>query len=608
MKKTILTLFLTASFFLNALASDLPAHYREDGINWVPIPEDLSRYFAALQPGNIAIFPFKGFWYVAVFVSRESNGLGGHKNVVSDSTQLGEVVPGQPPPEVPPEILQKILEGSPNENPGGVDEEGPSETPTASENKEDPGVPSSGGQAAAAGALKAAFSMAVISRDKINNYLSAEEFLKYQTNLLKLAEKQFKSEFADEAIKVIKGLNLSLEELNSNFEFKLEHFDSFAILPPGEIQFLTSDPAFQKKALELYEKLYQHFPLSDQEQLAREIGLNSVIISDLAKSEGEGEVSDFHMEVAEGMADVLVGVDPYTGFARDVMEFVGGRNIITGEPLSGFERAVSGVFAAGSVVTFGGASSAKNIIKGLWKTQKNLSKSHRLKKIIQGTTEVSEAMLERLSGAFDRSLVKSKKAFKHLAKRLEGEHIIFEGKGGFSPEEMDEILSDYHKFGKNMEQIKGVEFKGRAWRTVTEKYGNEATGIGYNTEATVFMEHAGNVNSSHRYTMPGEGGVYSSIGKDVDAWQTAFEEVGAKADLPQILHHKDYELENVLDLTDTNNIKKLDVEVDDLAAESYLRTQTIGSVAREKGFQGIIFDSSKLKNGKNLVVFNKETK
>ncbi|MCB9026263.1 MAG: hypothetical protein H6625_08105 [Bdellovibrionaceae bacterium] len=82
-------------------------------------------------------------------------------------------------------------------------------------------------------------------------------------------------------------------------------------------------------------------------------------------------------------------------------------------------------------------------------------------------------------------------------------------------------------------------------------------------------------------------------------------EVDDVVDNPQILHFKDYDLENVLDLSDNRVLEVLGLRLRGITHDSYLRTQTLGSVVKEKGFSGIIFKTRKGK-AKNIVVFNKD--
>ena len=65
---------------------------------------------------------------------------------------------------------------------------------------------------------------------------------------------------------------------------------------------------------------------------------------------GETEDADWYLKVAEGVADLALGIDPFTGFYRSLVESVTGYNIVTREKLSSFERglAVFGVLTAGS--------------------------------------------------------------------------------------------------------------------------------------------------------------------------------------------------------------------------------------------------------------------
>ena len=107
--------------------------------------------------------------------------------------------------------------------------------------------------------------------------------------------------------------------------------------------------------------------------------------------------------------------------------------------------------------------------------------------------------------------------------------------------------------------IKGIKMKGKAHRYETP-----------GREATSFDAHKWNVASSHRYTREGVGGVYGGTSR-----KTAHAEISHYVvDVDKIKVHisKEYELNNVLDLTDSSVRQKLGVTFDDITSNSYDKT------------------------------------
>lgn len=69
------------------------------------------------------------------------------------------------------------------------------------------------------------------------------------------------------------------------------------------------------------------------------------------------DLSDAQLNVAQDIADFLVGIDPYSGLLRGVYEAYTGENMVTGQPLDDFQRTLSGAMGALNLVTLGLASS-----------------------------------------------------------------------------------------------------------------------------------------------------------------------------------------------------------------------------------------------------------
>jgi RES domain-containing protein len=116
-------------------------------------------------------------------------------------------------------------------------------------------------------------------------------------------------------------------------------------------------------------------------------------------------------------------------------------------------------------------------------------------------------------------------------------------------------------------------------------------------------------SANGRYSAPGESAIYTSIGKETDAWKTVMEELGPVANQPLRLESKHYKLDRVLDLTDPKVRNELGINGFDLMKDTkkykdaYEITHQLGSIAKKKGFDGLKVDSAVSGGGKNLVIF-----
>ncbi|MGX9254474.1 RES family NAD+ phosphorylase [Pantoea ananatis] len=122
---------------------------------------------------------------------------------------------------------------------------------------------------------------------------------------------------------------------------------------------------------------------------------------------------------------------------------------------------------------------------------------------------------------------------------------------------------------------------------------------------TTWDAHKWNVDSNHRYTEPGLGGVYGANSR-----KTALSEVNAwGVDLSnRVLTSKKVQLNNVLDLTKPEIRNKLGVSLDDLTrtasgSNKYEVTHQIGKWAKSQGYEGILAPSARNSTGTNLISF-----
>ena len=142
--------------------------------------------------------------------------------------------------------------------------------------------------------------------------------------------------------------------------------------------------------------------------------------------------------------------------------------------------------------------------------------------------------------------------------------------------------------GLYVRRATGVTFKGKLYRYTEPKYKSSAWDV-----------HDGNIAANHRYTPPGEGGVYAGT--------------SAETSLAEISHYKspgglelvskDVSITNMLDLNNPAVRDRLGVSLTDITADSYSVTHRIGEYARAEGYNGIIAPSARNPGGSNVIIF-----
>jgi RES domain-containing protein len=142
---------------------------------------------------------------------------------------------------------------------------------------------------------------------------------------------------------------------------------------------------------------------------------------------------------------------------------------------------------------------------------------------------------------------------------------------------------------------RGVSFEGSLYRAV---------GPGHDP----LLIHPGNISASHRFTAPGQGGLYfGSGGRIVEA-----EFVGNGSSLAgQQLHaFPNSSVNGLLDLTNPAVRQNLGVSLGDLTrtggtrAWRYEVTQPLGAFAQKNGYNGIIAPSAQADGGLNVILFS----
>lgn len=124
-------------------------------------------------------------------------------------------------------------------------------------------------------------------------------------------------------------------------------------------QWSSTDAKFIEQAEPIRDALMGARITDSIEQKFFDLGELALYEADYKSSLGQKLDSEFYLKIATLSADVLVGLDPYTGTARSIYEMVYGINLITDEPLSTTER----VFASIGVFTAGYGNKASQIYR-----------------------------------------------------------------------------------------------------------------------------------------------------------------------------------------------------------------------------------------------------
>ena len=141
----------------------------------------------------------------------------------------------------------------------------------------------------------------------------------------------------------------------------------------------------------------------------------------------------------------------------------------------------------------------------------------------------------------------------------------------------------------------GAAFDGTLYRAV---------GAGYDP----LLIHAGNIANSHRYTGPGQGGLYFATGEHVV--EAEFVNNGGTLAGTQMHAFPNTSVSNLLDVSNATVRNSLGITLEDLTrtggtqAWRYEVTQPLGSWAQQNGYKGIIAPSAQANGGVNLILFD----
>lgn len=171
----------------------------------------------------------------------------------------------------------------------------------------------------------------------------------------------------------------------------------------------------------------------------------------------------------------------------------------------------------------------------------------------------------------------------------------------FLADDLVRITTRYGKLESRMATVVGKPMKIKAWRAIKTQYiqpGDDAA------EAVFRTTHFG-TDANHRFSMPSRNAIYTSIGEENLVKRTIVAEFrGIESDMLTFAS-KEFDLKNVLDLTDPIVLEALQLDLNNEVIKKgfYEVTHQIGDLAKKLGFDGILCASAQLRAGTNLIVF-----
>lgn len=176
----------------------------------------------------------------------------------------------------------------------------------------------------------------------------------------------------------------------------------------SSIDFSTSDPAIRQSLTSSYYKIANAEIRTPIDQEVQQLGIAALSVAEFEASNGDIGVArsaavaaNAYAEFLTSAADLLIGIDPISGFVRDSYELVVGTNWVTGESLSDIERALRAVSAGANLVTLGASPVVIGGIKTISKiTQrtKDFKRAREIFEIVEGlpfTEHGLERFIER---------------------------------------------------------------------------------------------------------------------------------------------------------------------------------------------------------------------
>lgn len=207
-----------------------------------------------------------------------------------------------------------------------------------------------------------------------------------------------------------------------------------------------------------------------------------------------------------------------------------------------------------------------------------------------GAGSMRNAMTSWQRGDYGLSLVQGSMAFAEA-----GSTVFGFGTAGAIRSSGTATLRTEAEAVANTTGLGGVTFEGTLYRAVGEGY-------------DPLLIHPGNVAASHRYTGPGQGGLYFATGEHVV--EAEFLNNGASLAGKQMHSFPNSAVSDLLDLSNPVTRETLGVSLGELTrtggtqAWRYEVTQPLGAWAQQNGYRGVIAPSAQANGGVNVILFD----
>ena len=145
------------------------------------------------------------------------------------------------------------------------------------------------------------------------------------------------------------------------------------------------------------------------------------------------------------------------------------------------------------------------------------------------------------------------------------------------------------EIGKKQLAIRGATFEGTIYRNVESKY-------------NPLEIDAHNIKESYRYSPEGIPGLYFSSSERIVKAELANYDTFVFMD--RTTYSYNAKLTNMLDVTNPTTRLQLNINLNDIIANTYETTHKIGNYAYKSGYNGIIAPSARADGGVNIILFN----
>ena len=366
---------------------------------------------------------------------------------------------------------------------------------------------------------------------------------------------------------------------------------------------------FPKRAQALRDKLETALVFTNEERVARDVGLWAVDMAIHKYSNGDALGADILYKYSILALDVALSYAPYTGTFKDGYEFFMGVGFISQEILESLDRAFAGIGLTISLGTGGIVSSGplKSSAQTMIKLAKNIDPDafSGSMRFLDNLDEVEDSMDEVIY------------AISNMSDQADDYITRLEALGDLPGSKMARIVRSYDGLSGKMVSYANETGLPVQKHTVTRTIRQNADGT--LTEADVFSPgYTGYRTGDGRFVLGGERGNVGLHGSvDTLDGPTALETSRAEVSFSpkesedlitatQIIEAK------TLDLTDAEVRGRLGILEDELKIlrrnnpRAYEKTQQIGDIAKNLGYEAIVYPSIRKDRGKNIVILKEE--